>query len=309
MAEVKAAVTLGALLASARRRLVGAGLDDAALEARLIVEHFTGTERRDAIAEPDRAVADSDVEAVEEAIARRIEGVPVFRILGRREFHGLTLELSPETLDPRPDTEALVDLVLPRLRELAARNGECRILDLGTGTGAIALALLKEIPTARAVGCDIQPGALETARRNAELNGLSERFETCHSDWFDAVEGRFHAIVANPPYIRSTELNRLSREVRDHDPRIALDGGPDGLDAYRLIAAGAASHLEPGGLVAVEIGYDQKMAVSSLFARQGFARTGEARDLGGHDRALIFTSVVDVEDRIQKGLGNTSECR
>jgi release factor glutamine methyltransferase len=309
MAELAPRTTLGALLASARARLAKAGLEEAALEARLIVEHCTGTDRREAIADPCKAIAEADAAAVDEALSRRLAGAPVFRILGRRDFHGLTLALSPETLDPRPDTEALVDLVLPRLREMAARLGACRILDLGTGTGAIALALLKEIPVAVAVGSDIQRGALETARRNAEMNGLSARFETCHSDWFSAIDGRFHAIVANPPYIRTSELSGLTREVREHDPLLALDGGPDGLVAYRRIAADAARYLEPGGFVAVEIGHDQIRDVEALFGAAGLAFSGMSKDLGGRDRAAMFSPEKAVEQMQQKGLGNTGECR
>jgi len=296
--------TLGGLHAHARRRLAALGLEEAALEARLIVEHVTGTDRTQALSHPERVVPTDILAALETALARRARGEPVHRIIGRRDFHGVTLTLSPETLDPRPDTEALVDLVLPGLREIAARKGECRILDLGTGTGAIALALLRELPTARALGTDIQPGALEMARANADLNELTDRFETRLSDWFERVQGRFHAIVANPPYIRSNDIETLPREVREHDPRQALDGGADGLDAYRRIARGAAAHLEPDGVIAVEIGWDQARDVAGLFLADGLSLVELARDLAGHDRALMFS-----ENAVQKGLGNRIDCR
>ena len=279
--------TLAALLAQARQRLIRAGIDDAALEARLLVEHFTGTDRTAALSDPDRVIADEQIRGVTAAVERRARGVPVHRIIGQRDFHGITLKLSRETLDPRPDTEALVELVLPALREIA-REGACRILDLGTGTGAIALALLKELPHATALGTDIQPGALETATVNADLNGLGVRFEARLSDWFEEIGGRFHAIVSNPPYIASREIETLSREVREHDPIKALDGGADGLDAYRVIAAKAAEFLETNGIVAVEIGHDQRRPVTDLFLDQGFALQGQAADLGGRDRALMF---------------------
>src|SRR5690606_12131695 len=152
---------------------------------------------------------------------RRAAGEPVHRILGFREFYGLKLFLSPATLEPRPDTETLVDAVLPFLRRMAAREGACRVLDLGTGTGALALALLAEVPQATAVGADISVDALATAERNALENGLSSRFQAIRSDWFEKISGTFHAIVANPPYIPSYELETLQSEVRDHDPAMA----------------------------------------------------------------------------------------
>ena len=290
--------------ADARRRLTSLGLTEAALEARLLVEYVTATDRTQALAHPDTVVPPDAVSMLETALDRRAAGETVYRIIGRRDFHGVTLALSPETLDPRPDTEALVDLVLPELREIASREGACRILDLGTGTGAIALALLKELPLARATGTDIQAGALETARANADLNGLSDRFDAVLSDWFERVDGRFHAIVANPPYIRSNEIETLSREVREHDPRQALDGGADGLDAYRRISSTSAAHLEPDGIIAVEIGWDQAADVTALFEAAGFALQRQARDLSGCDRALMFR-----KNAVQKGLGNTVDCR
>jgi len=296
--------TLGEMHADARRRLTSLGLAEAALEARLLVEYVTATDRTQALAHPDTVVPPDAVSMLETALDRRAAGETVYRIIGRRNFHGVTLALSPETLDPRPDTEALVDLVLPELREIASRQGACRILDLGTGTGAIALALLKELPLARATGTDIQAGALETARANADLNGLSDRFDAVLSDWFERVDGRFHAIVANPPYIRSNEIETLSREVREHDPRQALDGGADGLDAYRRISSTSAAHLEPDGIIAVEIGWDQAADVTALFEAAGFALQRQARDLSGCDRALMFR-----KNAVQKGLGNTVDCR
>lgn len=291
MPDVQAAggpTTLRRLLAETRARFAAAGIDNAALDARLLVEHFTGTSRIDAVREPYRPVGRDSITAVECAVARRVSGEPVHRIIGFREFYGLPLKLSPETLEPRPDTEVLVDLVLPFVRRIAASEGACRILDLGTGTGAIALALLSAAPGAHAVGVDISADALATAAANADMLGLGDRFDALRSDWFDRIEGRFHLIVSNPPYIPSGGVAALQAEVRDFDPRRALDGGADGLDAYRSIAAGAMDHLFDGALVAVEIGYDQKAEVTELFERAGYRLVKHARDLAGHDRALVF---------------------
>lgn len=291
MAETPAAgpgEPLEALLRRLRGRLAAGGIADAAQDARLLVEHATSSDRMDMIRDPGRLVPPGAVVAAEATIARRLAGEPVHRILGWRGFYGLTLRLSPDTLEPRPDTETLVDLVLPRLRAVAAERGRCRILDLGTGTGAIALALLSQIPQARAVATDVAPGALATARRNAEANGLADRFETVLSDWFDDISGRHDAILSNPPYITGNEYENLAREVKDHDPPRALLAGPDGLDAYRAIAAGAARHLDVGGLVGLEIGADQKAAVTTIFEKAGFRLLDAAKDIGGRDRALVL---------------------
>lgn len=279
---------LGPLLRQARAMLAAAAVDDPALDARLIVEHYSGTTRTQAIADPERKVDASAVTAIEAALRRRVGGEPVHRILGFREFYGLRLSLSPETLEPRPDTETLVDAVLPFVKEIAGREGACRILDLGTGTGAIALALLSIVPAATAVGVDISIGALETARRNAAQLGISERFTTLRSDWFEKVSGRYHVIAANPPYIPSEEIRNLQNEVRDFDPTRALDGGADGLDPYRTIAAEAARFLEAQGRIAVEIGHAQRIDVGDIFHAAGYRSAGVFRDLGGNDRVLVL---------------------
>jgi len=280
-------VALAALLREARAALEGADGSDAALDARLIVEHFTGTGRADAISRPDLEIPEETARKLRGAVERRAAGEPVHRILGRREFYGLELELSPATLEPRPDTEILVDRLAPRLRAVVATSGECRLLDLGTGTGAIALALLSQVEGASAVGADIAPEAVETARRNAARHGLSGRFEGVVSDWFAGVTGKFHAIVSNPPYISEEEMASLPREVRLYDPERALHGGADGLDAYRRIIAGAEAHLEPEGIVAVEIGHTQRESVTAIFAACDFEVIDAARDLAGRERVLI----------------------
>ncbi|BAB50322.1 peptide chain release factor N(5)-glutamine methyltransferase [Mesorhizobium japonicum] len=279
---------LGPLLREARARLVAAGVGDPALDARLIVEHFSGTTRTQAIADPERTIDSNAIAAIDAALGRRAGGEPVHRILGYREFYGLRLSLSPETLEPRPDTETLVEAVLPFVKAMAAREGTCRILDLGTGTGAIALALLSAVPAATATGVDISAGALATAARNAGELGLGGRFTTVQSDWFEKVSGRYHVIAANPPYIPTRDIGNLQDEVRDFDPRLALDGGVDGLNPYRIIAAEAARFLEAESRIAVEIGHTQRDEVTDIFKAAGYASVAALRDLGGNDRVLVF---------------------
>ncbi|MBX3578764.1 MAG: peptide chain release factor N(5)-glutamine methyltransferase [Rhizobiaceae bacterium] len=281
-------LTLSAFLAEAKAALSTLDIDDPGLEARMIVEHVTGTTRTDAIVRPDTPVSDAAATAIRAAIVRRLDGEPVHRIFGFRDFHGVRLELSPDTLEPRPDTETLVDAVLPFVEATIARKGRCRVLDLGTGTGAVAIAILVAAPKAEALATDIAQGALDTARRNAETAGLGDRIAFVRASWFDQIAGRFDAIVSNPPYIPSDDIAGLDREVRDFDPHRALDGGADGLDAYRAIAAGAAGHLEPHGLVAVEIGHGQRDAVVRIFAGAGFTERGMSKDLAGTERALLF---------------------
>lgn len=290
MADTKAPVELRSLMEEARSKLQRADIAESALDSRLLVAAATGLAPVDLITRPDYPVPTDAAHKVRSMIERRISGEPVHRILGIREFYGLELSLSEATLEPRPDTETLVDLVLPTVRRFAEQTGECRILDLGTGTGAIALALLREVPQTCSVGVDISDSALVTANENARRHGLDARFEVLESNWFEKISGKFHIIVANPPYIATEIIDTLRPEVRFHDPHIALDGGEDGLDAYREIAAKAWSYLHTGGLVAVETGYDQKQAVVALFDSNGFKLAGAGKDLTGHDRALLFAS-------------------
>lgn len=288
MISADSATSLAGLHRETRRRLTKAGMETPALDARLLVEHFTGTTRTQAITEPEGIVDAGAIASLESGVLRRISGEPVHRILGFREFYGLRLELSPETLEPRPDTETLVEAALPFVEAAVVRTGQCRILDLGTGTGAIALALLSAAPTATATGVDISGDALATAARNAMHLGLAERFTPLKSDWFAEISDRFDVIVSNPPYINSDDLNSLQIEVRNFDPVRALDGGNDGLDAYRVIARQAHAHLKPGGVIALEFGSTQKADVAGIFAQAGFTVAGAFCDLGGNDRALTL---------------------
>jgi release factor glutamine methyltransferase len=280
--------TLAETLAAARRRLCEAGIADGAQDARLLIAGLLKLSSTAFVTDGGRLLDASERTMIEDALARRAAREPVHRILGHRAFSRLDLMLSPETLEPRPDTEVLVDALVPHALRMVAGGG-CRILDLGTGTGAICLALLDLVPGATGIGADLSAGALETARRNADINGVAGRFETVESDWFAAVTGAFDIIVSNPPYIVRSVVGTLDEDVRLHDPILALDGGDDGLDAYRAIAAGADAHLRENGLVAYEIGYDQKDQVTAIMREQGFVRIEAVQDLGGNDRVLVFT--------------------
>jgi release factor glutamine methyltransferase len=216
------------------------------------------------------------------AIARREAREPVSRILGEREFHGRPFRVTPDTLDPRPDTETLVQMALALMPKTA------RFLELGAGTGAVAVTLLAERPECFGVATDISAAALAVARGNAERHGVADRLRLLEGSWFEPVSGVFDIIVSNPPYIPAGDIAGLSPDVRSFDPRLALDGGADGLDAYRAIAAGAADRLVPGGHVAVEIGAGQAAEVAAIFLLAGFLPAGQHLDLGGHVRCLAF---------------------
>lgn len=280
--------TVAGLLQEVRARFAEADLDDPATEARILVGGLLHLSSTELLTRGSEGVLPEDVMVARGAIGRRLNHEPVHRILGEREFYGLSLRLSPATLEPRPDTEILVDTMLPHVRRLESESGNVHILDLGTGTGAICLALLHECPQATGVGSDISGEALEIARGNAERNGLAPRFITAQGSWFDAIHERFHVIVSNPPYIASNVISTLAPEVKDFDPPAALDGGLDGLDAYRAIAKDAARFLHRNGIIGVEIGYDQRETVTSVFEGAGLSLVEAVRDYGQNDRVLVF---------------------
>lgn len=280
--------TIDSLLQEARAAFLAAHIGEAAFDARVLLQGLLDLPAAAFLTRGQETVAPEDVARIRDAITRRAAHEPVHRILGWREFYGLTLGLSPDTLEPRPDSEMIVDGLIPYARAVVAEKGSCRLIDLGTGSGAIGLALVSAIPEATGVGSDVAAGAVSMAQANAARNGLSGRFTALASDWFASVEGIFDIIVSNPPYIRTEVVQSLAPEVRDHDPAVALDGGQDGLEAYRTIANGAAGHLDAGGLVGVEIGYDQKQVVTAIFEALGFKAIDHVRDLGGNDRAIVF---------------------
>lgn len=275
--------TLNGLRRLAEARLRDAGIDTPDLDARYLLEHALGLTRTDFIANAERHVSETDVASALALIDRRVAREPVGRILGHREFWTIDLALNPDTLEPRPDTETVVEAVLKATPD---RNANLHLLDLGTGTGCILLALLAELPNAQGLGVDLSPLAVEAAAGNAERNGLSSRARFQTGDWGNGLKDRFDIVVSNPPYIPSAEIATLEPEVREHDPRRALDGGPDGLAPYRVIAAQLPALLVPGGLVAVEVGQGQAADVARLLAAQGIGAVESVRDLGGIERCV-----------------------
>ena len=276
--------TVGAVLDEISAALAAAGLDEPRRRARQIVVAAMRLSAAEVFAHPQRHVGEEERLRIE-AIARRVlEREPLSRVLGRREFWGLDFALSPDTLDPRPDSETVVEAVLARLTDRAKAY---RFLDLGTGSGCLLLALLSEYPAARGVGVDIALGAARTARHNAERFGLRQRACFMVGDWARAVNGAFDAVVANPPYIATADLARLPPEVKDHDPPLALDGGADGLAAYRAISLELPRLIVPGGVFAGEIGAGQGAAAAQIIAAGGLAIEGITPDVAGIPRALI----------------------
>ncbi|MFS8147051.1 peptide chain release factor N(5)-glutamine methyltransferase [Rhizobium sp. BR 249] len=280
--------TIADMLAEARRRFTEGGIADPLTDARLLVAGLLKLSSTELLTRSAERLSPDQAEAIAKALERRLGHEPVHRILGEREFYGLPLRLSAETLEPRPDTEILVDTMLPYLRDLAKAEGNLHILDVGTGTGAICLALLSECPEASGIGSDISSDALRTAKSNAERNGLQDRFQAVQSKWFENIQGSFHVIVSNPPYIASNVIHDLAPEVTKFDPVAALDGGPDGLDAYKAIAKDAARFMRPDGVVGLEIGYDQRNDVTAIFEAKGFKRLKSVKDYGQNDRVLVF---------------------
>jgi release factor glutamine methyltransferase len=274
--------TVAHLIRQAAKQLGLRGIETAALDARLLLQFATDMRREEIVAEPDLILTPDLAACFWSFVERRCALEPVSRILGSREFYGREFQVTPAVLDPRADTETLIAAALPLAR------GKCRILDLGTGSGAIIATLLAERPEALGVASDVSEAALGVARVNAEAQGVSGRLTLLRADWFDGIEGQFDLIVSNPPYIASAEIAGLAVDVRDFDPPGALDGGADGLAAYRRIAAGASGHLVPKGQILVELGAGQEADVRQLFEAAGFGFKGQAFDLGGHVRCLTF---------------------
>ena len=281
----------GPSIESARRTLAAqlksAGNDEAELDARMLVGAALDLDLTGMIAQASRKLTSVETALLAQYAQRRIAGEPIARILGQKEFWGLPLQLSPATLVPRPDTETVVELALQLLRAGGELDRSLRIADLGTGSGAILLALLSELPAAKGFGTDISEEALQTAAANAARAGLSDRATFIACDYASGLAGQFDLIVSNPPYIRSSDIAGLAAEVANHDPLAALDGGADGLDAYRTLIPQAARLLAPGAVLVVEAGQGQSGLIEALMTAAGLtAATAPKADLAGIPRAV-----------------------
>ncbi len=283
--------SLGSAVRKLGRLFEEAGLGSPQLDARILVAEACGRDANRLILDRDAAVSADEAARIASFAARRLGGEPVSRILGRREFWGLSFKISPDTLDPRPETEVLVETVLSHAKAQGLSQAPLRILDLGTGSGCILGALLSELPQARGIGLDRSEAALAVARDNLSRLGLRDRVSFLCGDWISAIGGgAFDVIVCNPPYIAPSEICQLGLEVRAHDPYLALDGGEDGLEAYRIIVPQAFAALRKGGLLVFEVGHRQSETVLDLMKHSapapGFSEVRILPDLGGAGRAV-----------------------
>jgi release factor glutamine methyltransferase len=283
--------SLGSAVRKLGRLFEEAGLGSPQLDARILVAEACGRDASRLILDRDAAVSADEAARIASFAARRLGGEPVSRILGRREFWGLSFNISPDTLDPRPETEVLVETVLSHAKARGLGQAPLRILDLGTGSGCILGALLSELPQARGTGLDRSEAALAVARANLSRLGLRDRVSFLCGDWMSAIGGgAFDVIVCNPPYIAPSEICQLGLEVRAQDPYLALDGGEDGLEAYRIIVPQAFAGLRKGGLLVFEVGHRQSETVLDLMEHSapapGFSAVRILPDLGGAGRAV-----------------------
>jgi release factor glutamine methyltransferase len=279
-------ILIGAIYREAVAALRAAGIESAALDARVLLANALGVEGSDLIVLSDKILPANVRRPFEALIKRRIGGEPVARILGKKEFWSREFKLSPATLVPRPETETLVEAALDLRPD---RGAPLRILDLGTGSGILLAALLLEYPNASGLGVERVPDAAAMAKFNLAALGVGWRAHIVCGDWARAIDKRFDLVVSNPPYIASDDLAGLSREVREHDPRRALDGGRDGLDSYRIIIGDLNRLLATGGLAILELGAGQEPAVANIARHAQVIVNGPARcDLSGHPRALVL---------------------
>ncbi|WP_237216525.1 peptide chain release factor N(5)-glutamine methyltransferase [Falsiroseomonas oryziterrae] len=280
--------TVGAFLCQAGQVLRAAAIENPRLEARLLLGHAMATTAEALLRDPGAPVPPAAAARFRAAIEARLAATPVAHIVGTQGFWTLDLGVSPATLIPRPDTETLVEAAL----EICPKHAALRMLDLGTGTGCLLLAILSERPNAFGIGVDLVPAAAALAAANARRNGLAGRAAFLAGDWAQALAGRFDLVVSNPPYIESGAIAGLMPEVARHEPRSALDGGADGLDAYRHLAAILPGLLAPGGAAVLELGAGQRGAVEALALGAGLRPAGCRADLGGIERALVLRSAA-----------------
>ncbi|WP_300017338.1 peptide chain release factor N(5)-glutamine methyltransferase [uncultured Roseobacter sp.] len=265
-------------MVAAMARLRAAGVPDPARDARVLLAHAAKVDAARVTLIAPEDIAPEIAERYDNLVALRAVRVPVSQLIGAREFYGRAFEISRDVLDPRPETEALI--------EVALSEPFARILDLGTGSGCILVTLLAERPEAEGVGVDLSEAACLHASANAARHAVADRATVLKSDWFEAVEGRYDLIVSNPPYLTAEEMLQVQPELRDHEPRLALTDERDGLSAYRVIAAQAQGYLNARGRVLVETGWQQGAAVAAIFEAQGWGEVAILPDLGGQDRVV-----------------------
>ncbi|BAE50423.1 peptide chain release factor N(5)-glutamine methyltransferase [Paramagnetospirillum magneticum] len=280
--------TAGQAINAAAARLAGVGIDTAHYDARLLVAEVLGVEMRRLPASHHAELTGDEAARLAALLERRAAREPMSHILGRRGFWTLEFAVTADTLDPRPDTETLIEAVLDALED---RGRPRRLLDFGTGTGCILLTLLSELGHATGLGIDASPAALAVAGRNALSLGLAPRAEFRLGDWGEGLNGQFDVIVSNPPYIPDAEIDGLEPEVARYEPRSALAGGSDGLECYRRLIPHMARLLAPGGIAALEVGAGQAVDVCALLAAAGLAGASVRRDLGGIERCVIVRRI------------------
>lgn len=256
--------------------------DDPAFEARIILEDIAGLSQSDILTGNISPLSPDTKKAIAEILSKRQQGMPFWRALGYREFYGRPFHMNEDTLEPRPDTETLINAVLATVNKDDALN----ILDLGTGTGCIPITLLAELPKAKAIAVDIAPQALCQAQENAKLHGVDARFSPCESDWFQNIEGQFDLITSNPPYIDSCDVTNLAENVRGFDPILALDGGEKGLVPYEIIFSHIKKYLKPTGRAFFEIGYDQCGYIQGIADKYRIRICDIYRDIAGIPRVV-----------------------
>jgi len=278
--------TCGEVLRTVTTRLHDAGIPSARLDARLLLAHALDVSATAVFSHPERVLTADEQARIEALAVRRAGREPVSHILGQREFWSLTFKVTADTLDPRPDTETVIDAVLAAV---ADRQAPLRLLDFGTGSGCILLALLSELPQASGLGVDASPAALAVALANGQALGLDHRVIFASGDWGRGITGLFDVIVSNPPYIRDQDIDGLEVEVAGFEPRAALAGGPDGLNCYRALAPDVKRLLKAGGRAVFEVGQGQAEAVAGIMQTVGLVVQGLRRDLSGIERCVIVS--------------------
>jgi len=292
--------TVRRVLMDSSQFLRDAGIESACLDAEVLLGHALDKEKADIYLGMESTLNDIDEEIFRELLTRRAKGEPVAYITGHKEFWSLDFVVTPDVLIPRPETELVVELTL-EVAIMATTKAPLKILDIGTGSGVIAIALAKELPAAEIWAVDVSAAALNIAEINAQRHGVAERIKLLDGDLFDPfteLGHRFDVIVSNPPYVLSKEIANLGREVRDWEPKMALDGGPDGLDCYRQIIGGAHTYLAPEGRVLLEIGEDQGTAVAGLFVPAGrFEAATIFQDYAGKDRVIGASKIARLDSK------------